>query len=234
MIHQLIFAHPKPGMSEQDFQDYWVNVHAVEYASKIPQIRRYLIDLRIPFGIEATNKDPLFSGVAEIWLKNEEEQIASLQSKEFLEGARRDEPNWAAFWRTVGLDTNAHLLFEEKSVSKNFHGIKILIMVKRKAGISLEQFRESMLDNHASKVMKIPGIRRYLQGHVRDSFYTIGESILDCVSQLWFDDMESLEIACSSPEYKELFIFNTDRLFESKYIHTMVVKEKWVIGPESR
>ena len=54
MIHQLIFAHPKPGMSEQEFQDYWVDVHAVQYASKIPQIRKYLIDTRIPLRPTAT------------------------------------------------------------------------------------------------------------------------------------------------------------------------------------
>ena len=43
--------------------------------------------------------DPLWSGVAEIWLANEEEQLASLQTPEFLKGARADEPKWAAFWR---------------------------------------------------------------------------------------------------------------------------------------
>ncbi|MDJ0796492.1 MAG: EthD domain-containing protein [Calothrix sp. MO_167.B12] len=232
MIHQLIFAHPKPGMSEQDFQNYWINVHAVNYASKIPQIRRYLIDSRIPFGVEP--KDPLFSGVAEIWLENEAEQLASLESKEFLEGARRDEPNWAAFWRTVGLDTNAHVLLEGKPLSKDPKGIKLLIMVKRKAGMPLEEFRQRMLNDHAAKIMKIPGLRRYLQGHVRDSFYTVGESILDCVSQLWFDDLESLEAAYNSPEYKEQVMLDCDNLFEPKYIHTMVTKETWILGPESR
>jgi hypothetical protein len=70
MIHQLIFAHPKPGMSEKEFQDYWINVHAVKYAKKIPQIKRYLIDARIPFGLEP--KAPLFSGFAENWLENED------------------------------------------------------------------------------------------------------------------------------------------------------------------
>lgn len=99
MIHQLIFAHPKPGMSEKQFQDYWVNVHAAKFASKIPQIKKYLIDTRIPFGEEPA--DPRFSGIAEIWLNNEEDQLASLQTPEFLQGARMDEPNWAAFWRTV-------------------------------------------------------------------------------------------------------------------------------------
>ena len=47
MIHQLIFAAPKPGMTVAEFQDYWVDVHAVKFASKIPQIRKYLIDTTI-------------------------------------------------------------------------------------------------------------------------------------------------------------------------------------------
>ena len=155
MIHQLIFAHPKPGMSEKDFQDYWVNVHAVKYASKIPQIRRYKVDTRIPFGDET--QDPLFSGVAEIWLKNEEEQLASLQSKEFLQGARLDEPNWAAFWRTVALDTDAHVLLEGEPQKKESSMVKIFGLVKRKAGISLEDFRKYSLEVHAPKDLKLPG-----------------------------------------------------------------------------
>ena len=46
MIHQMIFAAPKPGMTEQEFCDYWLDVHAVKFASKIPQIRKYKIDWR--------------------------------------------------------------------------------------------------------------------------------------------------------------------------------------------
>ena len=231
MIHQLIFAHPRPGMSEKDFQDYWINVHAVNYASKIPQIRRYLIDSRIPFGEEP--EDPLFSGVAEIWLENEAEQIASLQSKEFLEGARRDEPNWVAFWRTVALDTTAHILMEEP-LHRDSSMVKLLIMVKRKAGMPLAEFRDKMLKNHAAKVMKLPHLRGYLQCHVRDSFYAIGESLLDCVSQLWFDDLPSLEKACNSTEYQDLILPEFEHLFEAQYIHTMVTTETWIIGPEFR
>jgi uncharacterized protein (TIGR02118 family) len=232
MIHQLIFAHPKPGMNENEFQDYWINIHAVKYASKIPQIKRYLIDSRIPFGEEIA--DPLFSGVAEIWLKNEEEQIASLQSKEFLEGARLDEPNWAAFWRTVVLDTTEYILMEEVPPQKNSTMIKLFILVKRKAGIPLSEFRQKMLENHAPKVKKLPGIRRYLQCHVRDNFYTIGEALLDCVSLLWFDSTDGLAKALESPEYTNEIEPDFSHLFESKYVHTLVTNETWIIGPDFR
>lgn len=232
MIHQLIFAHPKPGMSEQDFQEYWKNVHAIEYASKIPQIKRYMIDSRIPFGPEPVA--PLWSGVAEIWLENEEEQLASLQSKEFLEGARLDEPKWAAFWRTVVLDTTTYTLLEGPSLQRNSKMVKLLILTKRKAGLSLKDFRKKMLEDHAPNALKLPGLRRYFQCHVRDGFYTVGEALLDCVSMLWFDNLEALEKAYQSPEYENLFKPDFATLFEPKYVHTMVTDETWIIGPELR
>ena len=110
MIHQLIFAAPKPGMTEEEFQKYWLEVHAVKYASKIKQIRKYMIDTRVPIPGEKT--PPLFGGIAEIWIDNEKDQLESLQSEEFLQGARLDEPKWAAFWQTLVLDTDAHVLLE--------------------------------------------------------------------------------------------------------------------------
>ncbi|PIG90980.1 EthD family reductase [Gloeocapsopsis sp. IPPAS B-1203] len=231
MIHQLIFAHPKPGMSEKEFQNYWINVHAVKYASRIPQIKRYLIDSRIPFGSEP--QDPLFSGVAEIWLENEEEQLASLQSKEFLQGARLDEPNWAAFWRTVVLDTNTHVLMAGEPLKKDSTMIKIFALVKRKAGMPLEEFRKYSLEIHGPKDLKLPGLRRYIQCHVRDSFYTVGESILDCVSQLWFDDIQAIEKMLESDENKESAA-DLANFVELKYAHSFITDEHWIIGPESR
>ncbi len=231
MIHQLIFAHPKPGMSEEDFQRYWVEVHAVQYASKIPQIKRYLIDTRIPFGPEP--EDPLFSGVAEIWFKNEEEQLASLQTKEFLEGARIDEPKWAAFWRTVVLDTTTHILMEGEPMKKDSSMVKIFSLFKRKAGIPLKVFRRYSLRLHAHSVLKLPGLQRYVQCHVRDSFYTIGESILDCVSQLWFDDLHAIEKMMESPEYRESQK-ELENFIELKYAHSFVTEEHWIIGSENR
>ncbi len=231
MIHQLIFAHPKPGMSEKDFQDYWVNVHAVQYASKISQIKRYLIDTRIPFGEEP--EDPRFSGVAEIWLENEQEQLASLQTPEFLEGARLDEPRWAAFWRTVVLDTTTHALMPGEPIKKDSNMVKLFAMVKRKEGMPLEEFRKYSLEVHGAKDLKLPGLRRYYQCHVNDGYYSIGEALLDCVSQLWFDDLASVEKMMQSAEFEDSRA-DLSNFIEMKYAHTFVTQEHWILGPEAR
>lgn len=231
MIHQLIFAAPKPGMSEEEFQRYWLEVHAVEYASRIPQIRKYQIDTRIPFGPEAT--EPLWSGVAEIWLANEEEQLASLQTEEFLQGARLDEPRWAAFWRTVVLDTDAFVLNEPPRHEGTESGVKLLRLVKRREGLSLKEFRERSLAAHAELTGRLPGLRGYIQGHTRDGAYAIGEAVLDAVHQLWFDSTEALSAALQSPEFQRAEE-ELAPLIEARYDHRLVTRQHWIIGPDSR
>jgi hypothetical protein len=231
MIHQFIFAYPRPGMTELEFQNYWVEVHAVRYASKIPQIRKYLVDTRIALPGEAG--DPLWCGVAEIWLKNEKEQLESLQSREFLQGARLDEPNWAAFWRTIALDTTAHVLLPVSPGTRGSNMVKLLVLSRRKEGLPLESFRASCLDTHAARVMKLPGLRGYSQGHVRDNFYAVGEAALDCVEQLWFDSVDSA-LAAGNSAQQESVNASYQIFCEERYIHRMLVQEHWIIGPEPR
>ncbi|MDP4506244.1 EthD domain-containing protein [Nonomuraea turcica] len=230
MIHQLIFAAPKPGMTEEEFQQYWLNVHAVRYASKIPQIRKYLIDTRIPFWPD--EGEPLWSGVAEIWLRDEKEQLESLQTPEFLDGARMDEPRWAAFWRTVVLDTDAHELVAAPELAPE-GGVKLIVLAKRKEGLPLPDFRSASLGAHAELVAQVPGLRRYLQCHVKDGAYAIGEAVLDAAHLLWFDDRDALAAALASPEFAKVKA-HMEELAEPRYLHRMVVTEHWVIGPESR
>lgn len=231
MIHQLIFAAPRPGMSEQDFQRYWVTEHAVRYASKIPQIRKYCVDTRIP--LPDDHGEPLWGGIAEIWLENEQDQLASLQSPEFLQGARLDEPRWAAFWRTVVLDTDAHTVLAGPPWDDESPGTKLVVLAKRREGTTLADFRRYSMNDHAKRALAVPGLRRYQQNFTRDAAYGIGEALLDVAYQLWFDDVDALRAAMADPRYqavlRDLYTFT-----EARYVHTMAVRENWIIGPASR
>jgi uncharacterized protein (TIGR02118 family) len=231
VIHQLIFAYPKPGMSEEAFQRYWVEEHAVRYASKIPQIRKYLVDTRIP--LPGETGEPLWSGIAEIWLANGEEQLASLQTPEFLEGARRDEPNWAAFWRTIGMDTTAYDIVQGPGEQRGTDLIKLVLLMKRKEGLPLESFRSYLLGPHADRAKELPGLRRYMQNHTVDGAYGVGEALLDAAEQFWFDSVEDLQAAQRSVQ-QQVLDASYRVATETRYLHPMVVKEHWIIGPEVR
>jgi hypothetical protein len=127
MIHQFIFAGPKPGLSSGAFQSYWVNFHAVDYAAKISQIRQYLVATRLPLALP--RQLPFFEGAAEVWLANETEQLASMQSPEFLQGARADEPRWAAFWQTLALDTDSSVLREADGLRPGANLVKLYLLL---------------------------------------------------------------------------------------------------------
>ncbi|MGE3267776.1 MAG: EthD family reductase [Chloroflexota bacterium] len=229
MIHQFIFAAPKPGMTEQEFQDYWINVHAVKYASKIPQILQYSVSARLPMGNETG--EPLWSGLADIWLKNDEEQIASLMSPELIDGARRDEPNWAAFWRTVVVDTEAHIFKDGGGLDAVKDGVKLVVLVKRKPGMTVEAFRKHSAEVYAPLALQLPGLRRYGQYYTRDGAYTVCEPGFDGVACMWFDSADAARASVASDQHKAC-LADLPNFLEPKYTHALLMKEHWTIGPK--
>jgi uncharacterized protein (TIGR02118 family) len=133
----------------------------------------------------------------------------------------------------VALDTTTHVLREGPSPTREDTMVKLFVMVKRKAGMTLEDFRRYSLENHGHLGLKLPGLRRYWQCHVRDSFYQIGEAVLDSVGIFWFDDLNALDRALKAPEGSAV-LADLGTFIEPKYLHQMVCRERWVIGPEPR
>lgn len=228
MIHQYILAAPKPGMTAAEFQDYWVNVHAVKFASRIPQIRRYLIDTRIDFDGDLGSPPLPHQGIAEIWLENEAEQLASLQTDEFIHGARADEPNWAAFWLAIVLDTTEH---EVGPSERAADGVKMTTLLKRRPGMSLVDYRKASLADYAPIAGGLPGLRRHLHCHVNDGAYVFGESSFDSVEQWWFDDVAALSAALASPHFAERVIPARTAIVDPGHVFSLTAREHWVIGP---
>jgi hypothetical protein len=232
MIHQFILAVPKPGMTAAEFQDYWVHVHAPKFASKIPQIKQYLVDTRIESDTDVGTPPLPHQGIAEIWLENEQEQLASLQSEQFIQGARADEPNWAAFWMAVGLDTTAHEIMAGTPVREpQPDGVKVTTLLKRAPGMPLDEFRRASLQTYAPIADGLPGLRRHLLCHVNDGAYTFGESAFDAVQQFWFDDLGALRSALRSAYHEERVAPALAELTDPRYVFSMTARENWIIGP---
>jgi hypothetical protein len=229
VIHQFIFAGPKPGLTLEAFQSYWVNFHAVDYAAKIPQIQQYLVAPRQH--IASAREVPFFEGVAEIWLANDEEQLASLQSPAFLTGARADEPRWAAFWNTLAIDTDAQVIHQPTSRSDGF--VKIYVLLKRSPYLALDAFQRQIVEQQAALTDALPGIRGCLIGLARASLYGVGEPRLDAVEVWSFDSVEAAQRALASDAARPIEQSWRD-LVDDRYLFTFVGREHWVIRPGDR
>jgi uncharacterized protein (TIGR02118 family) len=231
MLHQFIFAAPRPGMSEVAFQDYWVHRHAVDFASKIPGIRLYCVDTRLTGGLQP--EPPLFGGCAEIWLDDAEALVAALRSPELIKGARADEPNWAAFWQTIAMNTETVPVLEGPPLARGALPVKVMLMLKRRPGTTLEDFRSYSLGTHAPKMTALPSLRRYHQCLTPAMFYEVAETPLDAVHLLWFEDEAAADAALRSPAFRDGFEADAPHFLDTRYLHRMIVRENWIIGPDA-
>ena len=57
--------------------------------------------------------------------------------------------------------------------------VKLIAFFKRQAGMSVEDFQAYWRTSHADIVVKLPGIRRYVQSHTILSGYRKGEPVYD-------------------------------------------------------
>lgn len=230
MLRSLIYAAPKPGMSVQEFQDYWVHKHAVEFASKLPGIRKYSVDTFFDWGADPAPS--LFAGCAEIWMDSVDDLMVAFQSPEYLKGARADEPNWAAFWMTVSLVTETHTVLAGPPDSRDSTAVKMMVLVKRKEGLDVPAFQAAMRDVQGPKLAALPGVRRCDACLVPDPFYATAETPYDGAAVLWFDDRAAAEAALASDVWTQQVEPGWADCVNPKYRHRMMMQEHWIIGPD--
>jgi hypothetical protein len=226
MIHQFIFAGPKPGLSAEAFQSYWLNFHAVDYAAKIPQIKQYLVAPRIRSG--AMREVDFFEGVAEIWLEDDEAQIASLQSQEFLNGARLDEPRWAAFWQSFVLDADSIVLHGNGNAAKEF--TKTYVLVKRAPNMDVDEFRDRAMREHSKSVLGMSGLEKYEMSFARSGLYGFGEPRFDLIESWSFVNGDAKIPDERAKQIEESW----KKIADTRYIFTFTGKEHWIIPPGRR
>jgi uncharacterized protein (TIGR02118 family) len=111
--------------------------------------------------------------------------------------------------------------------------IKTISLLTRKAGLSREEFIRHWVEVHAPLAHAVPGLRRYVQSHIRAEptrpDIPTAEIAVDGIAELWFDDQAAMERAHASPEARRLFADGA--LFIGR-IKTFIVEEKVIIPSE--
>ena len=79
--------------------------------------------------------------------------------------------------------------------------VKVVTYFKRKPGMSVDDFQQHWRTAHAELIVRLPGIRGYVQSHLLDSAYRKGEPMCDAVAESYFDDTQAIKALASTPEY---------------------------------
>ena len=88
--------------------------------------------------------------------------------------------------------------------------ITMIVCVRRKPGLTREEFTRYWHERHASLVLSTPEfmqyVRKYVQYHFAEGEATAGSlfgdlSDYDGVGEIWFDSREAMNAALSEPRY---------------------------------
>ena len=83
--------------------------------------------------------------------------------------------------------------------------IKLIVAIKRKAGMSPDEFHKHWRTTHAQLVKtnaaSLKYVRKYNQCHTLAGEYARGEVAYDGAAELWFDNVADKERFFSDPEY---------------------------------
>ncbi|HKV53267.1 MAG TPA: EthD family reductase [Candidatus Binataceae bacterium] len=196
MLHIHYFITRKASLADAEFHRYWRENHA-PIVTAIKQLRMYVQSHRIQ--LSGTNSP--YDGEAEVLVDSLEALAALRTSREYREGALADERNFIDLTRVEWMVTNDHVIAGNPAEPGWVKGVWQL---RRKPGMSLDEFRRYWIEVHGALGLKLPGLRRYVQSHLIDDAYIYAEPGHDGVAQLWFDSIEALHAAFDSPAGKAL------------------------------
>ncbi len=79
--------------------------------------------------------------------------------------------------------------------------IKAITCIKRKSGMSVEDFQAYWRGEHSEVVKRLPNIRRYIQSHALLGGYRKGELPYDGIAEIWVDDVAALRAMAGTEAY---------------------------------
>lgn len=110
--------------------------------------------------------------------------------------------------------------------------VKVMACLKRRSGMSSEEFRRYWRDVHGPLVRSVPEftrhVRRYVQSHaVSDHVPGVptAPSPFDGVAELWFDSLEDAARAYAEPRFHEILLPDGLKFFDPEGCVFLVAEE---------
>ena len=104
--------------------------------------------------------------------------------------------------------------------------IKVIVLLRRRDGMSQEEFARYVQDQHLPLVTKLPGLRRLVINRVLPDPNSPPPAY-DAVAEDWFDDLAAMGAAFASPEGQAV-IADAANFLDMTRLHVLAVEEEEV------
>lgn len=102
--------------------------------------------------------------------------------------------------------------------------VKIVIFFKRKPAMSVEDFQQHWRTTHADIIVRLPGIRRYVQSHVLPTAYRRGEPVYDGVAESYFDSTQAMK-ELSKTSFYEAVLADEPNFIDRPSMNSIITDE---------
>lgn len=112
--------------------------------------------------------------------------------------------------------------------------IKRISLLQRKPELTHEEFVNHWFKIHGALARKVPGVRRYMQNHIREISSRADipdlDMEIDGIAELWWDDADAMKVSIATPEAQAMF---ADGALIIGRIKTFVIAEEAIIDDAS-
>lgn len=228
---RLYLAGRNPAIPVEDFPRQWRR-HA-KVAAGFPSVGVRYLRVQHCTKVEDTPAIPgsanRHAGVALLTMSELAVSRPSEDSPEIREYLRPDEV------RVFGDVVSKWSLYTEEIVLKDGppENVCVMLFLKRKAGLSREEFDHHCAGIHAESVLAlgrvVPTLRRYVQD--RGLVEPPPGYEFDCISELWFDDIDGAIRFMNDARYRQGIAAELDRFCDTDALVIMVTRITYSWSP---
>jgi uncharacterized protein (TIGR02118 family) len=229
MIKGIALAVRKPGLSDDTFYRHWREIHG-PLPRAIKNLRGYVQCHRKPTAVPGFDDVPL-DGLAEIWFDDLTALMNLPNDPDYINGAQRDEPNFLDMTKLVFLATREHVLIDEIKIHKTTSLTKAIFLLRRRPDLSVAEFQDYWLNQHAPQIPRDAGVLRYVQSHTVPESYVDSAPPYDGVAELSFADDTAFLNYWNSPRIQAIFAADAPRFLDGAGCTAFLAQENRVIWP---
>lgn len=216
----------KEGMSVEDFQRYWREVHGPIMA-RTPGMRRYVQSHAVPESYAGPNPPP-FDGLAEAWFDSRAAFEAAQRSPQWQAGTP-DARNFLASSRNL-LTTEVPIIDAYATPLERQSMVKYVSFLTRKEGMSVEAFQRHWRDVHAPLIVaELTALRRYVQCHpLPETYAGASPPPFDGIPEAWYESMEAARPARrpeGQPRPPRAMLADAANFMKAGSLPSMIVRE---------
>lgn len=248
MIKLAVLLKRKAAMSFEEFDAYWDGPHG-DLVVGIPEFTRHVSRYSQSHIIDPAYagegmawKRADYDGIAEVWFENTKRMVTAFNEPRFVDLVGADDRNFIDPDAVSILVTEEH----EKIAANGRAGVKLSVVIKRRAGMTFAEFDRYWDTKHAEIVTSVPEftrhVRRYVQAHVATDYSgdadqsklatQWGVADFDGIAELWFDSVDDMVRAFNEPAFIEKIAPDDEKFVDPVGTQLFVLNEvdKYPVG----